>query len=445
MTIDQAAFNQIATTLARHFDSLYYVEIETGNFIRFLPSHSRENVAFPAQGDDFFALACSMADSFVHPSDLEAVTRMYDRSRIHEILSGTGSVSTICRGIYGGKVKHVRHVMMKCEDDKHVICCLENIDDEMREKQEQQRNLQTAERMARRDELTGIRNQNAYAEQAAVIDARIADGASFIPFGIVMCDVNDLKHINDTRGHSFGDEAIQRASRMICNVYKHSPVYRVGGDEFVVFISDYDYDHRDELLTELREESDANARSRSGPTVASGMAVFEAGRDSCTASVYERADKLMYENKNEIKSRKLLEGFRKMNSLDTPIPDERRRLLDSLFGALYTVVGEGYVYINDMRYDFSRWSLSLIYDFGLKSQYMYHADRIWQDYIHPDDKEIYKEAVDAALNGNAELRSIHYRARRTDGIYVLLTTRCFVMCDKDGEPEYFGGIIIPKY
>ena len=139
-----------------------------------------------------------------------------------------------------------------------------------------------------------------------------------------------------------------------------------------------------------------------------------------------------------------MEGFRKMNLLDKPIPDERKRLLDGFFGALYTVAGEGYVYINDMRYDFSRWSMPLIYDFGLSSQYMYHAGLIWQDYIHPDDKEIYKEAVDAALNGSGELRPIHYRARRPDGSYVLLATRCFVVCDSEGDPEYFGGIIIPK-
>lgn len=65
-----------------------------------------------------------------------------------------------------------------------------------------------------------------------------------------------------------------------------------------------------------------------------------------------------------------------MKKVNTPITDERKRLLDGLFGALYTVAGEGYVYINDMKYDFSRWSLSLIDDFGMDSEYMYHAEQI---------------------------------------------------------------------
>ena len=63
-------------------------------------------------------------------------------------------------------------------------------------------------------------------------------------------------------------------------------------------------------------------------------------------------------------------------------------MLDSLFGALLTVAGGGYIYLCDLRYDYSRWALSIIDDFGLKSEYMYHADKIWRDYIHPDDLEM---------------------------------------------------------
>ena len=75
---------------------------------------------------------------------------------------------------------------------------------------------------------------------------------------------------------------------------------------------------------------------------------------------------------------------------------------------------------------------------------MYHADSIWLDYVHPDDIEVYKDAVEAVLRGNAELRPIYYRARNAKGEYVLLTTRGFVLSDKEGKPEYFGGIIIPQ-
>ena len=145
-----------------------------------------------------------------------------------------------------------------------------------------------------------------------------------------------------------------------------------------------------------------------------------------------------------MKSVHLIDGFANMDRVEKLIPDERRRLLDGMFGALYTVAGEGYVYLNDMRYDFSRWSISLVDDFNLESEYMYHADRIWQNYVHPEDLQVYRKAVDTAICGNAQVTPFYYRARMADGTYVMLTTRAFIMSDSDGNPDYFGGIIIPQ-
>ncbi len=145
-----------------------------------------------------------------------------------------------------------------------------------------------------------------------------------------------------------------------------------------------------------------------------------------------------------LKSGQLIEEYRDMDKIEERIPDERKRILDALFGALFTVSGGGYVYLNDMRYDFSRWSLSLIDDFGLSSEYMYHADRVWKDYIHPDDLMVYNDAINSALCGEAEIKQIYYRARKRDGSYALLTTRAFVLSDSNGAPEYFGGIMLQQ-
>ncbi len=331
-----------------------------------------------------------------------------------------------------------------CEDREHIIYCMENIEEEYREKIEQSRNLKSAERMARRDGLTGIKNKTAFSERADLINNNIKTQAKDYQFGVIVFDINNLKHLNDTRGHSFGDEAIQKASRMICNIFQHSPVFRIGGDEFVAILTGDDYEQRKQLLTVFRNESNANGRYRSGPVVASGMAVYDCENDESFSDVFTRADRHMYENKNELKSKHVLDSFKDMEKLNMPISDERKRMLDSLFGALLTVSDGGYVYLNDMRYDFSRWSLPLVDDFELKSEYMYHADSIWKDYIHPDDMQTYQDAVEAVLHGDRMMRPIYYRARKADGKYVLLTTRGFVLNDSNGDPEYFGGIIIEK-
>ncbi|MBR5421966.1 MAG: diguanylate cyclase [Lachnospiraceae bacterium] len=437
-------YGQIGMAMAKHFDSVYYVDHESGQYKEFVRMQALEDIGASKQGMDFFADIKETAVKCAHPEDIRTVLQFLDKDNMLKNLSHNGSYSAVFRLLLNGRVEHVRHIEILCEDKKHIICCLENIEAEIREKTDQERDLQSAKRMARLDELTGIRNKNAFMEYARSIDDMFGSDKKVEAFGIVMCDVNDLKVINDTRGHSFGDEAIQRASRMVCDNFKRSPVFRIGGDEFVAVLVGDDYMQREQLFLKLREESLANRRSRSGPVVASGMAVFDPDTDKCFDDVYKRADELMYENKSGLKNMSKRDGFANMEKANTPIPDERKRQLDGMFGALYTVAGGGYVYINDMKYDFSRWALPLIDDFGMESEYMYHADRIWQDYIHPDDLEVYRKAVDTAICGNAMVTPIYYRARRTDGTYVMLTTRAFILSDSNGDPEYFGGIIIQQ-
>lgn len=49
-------------------------------------------------------------------------------------------------------------------------------------------------------------------------------------------------------GHQAGDEYIIGACRIICNKFKHSPVFRIGGDEFVAISEGEDYEHIDSIL-----------------------------------------------------------------------------------------------------------------------------------------------------------------------------------------------------
>ena len=57
MNINNGDFNQIATMLARHFDSAYYVEIETGNYCEIIRPKMLQNMSIPQKGEDFFAFS----------------------------------------------------------------------------------------------------------------------------------------------------------------------------------------------------------------------------------------------------------------------------------------------------------------------------------------------------------------------------------------------------
>ena len=82
------------------------------------------------------------------------------------------------------------------------------------------------------------------------------------------------------------------------DTYNHSPVYRIGGDEFVAILRGGDYENRKELLEQIKATVLANQRA-DGVIVAAGMAVFQ--EEDTFATVFERADKAMYENKDRLK------------------------------------------------------------------------------------------------------------------------------------------------
>ncbi|WP_294430366.1 diguanylate cyclase [uncultured Treponema sp.] len=436
-------FSQVAVTLIEHYDCVYYVDINTGHYTNLVSMKVMEKNGFPFYGDDFFSDLKKCAETFIHQNDLDKFNQTFDKELTQEQIANSKSFSVIYRVHIGGKYIHMRYSVFLCQDKEHVLCCLENIEEEFHKNEVFKKILESEKRMARFDELTGVRNKNAFKELSESIQHKLEKGVKDYHFGIIMCDMNDLKLINDTRGHSYGDEAIQRTSRMLCDIFAHSPIFRIGGDEFVIILTDTDYENREALLENLKEESFINKRSRSGPVVACGMAVYEPESDDDFSKVFERADKAMYENKKEVKSTNQKQSFGNLDNKKQITP-ERRRILDALFGGLCTVSGGGYVFLCDMHYDYSRWALPLVDDFGMKSEYMYHANELWQEKVHPDDLKAYRNIMEAALCGTADMsHPLVYRARKADGNYALLTLRSFVLTDSKGNAEYFGGIIIP--
>ena len=116
-------------------------------------------------------------------------------------------------------------------------------------------------------------------------------------FAIALCDVNGLKTVNDTLGHIAGDEYIRSASRLVCQTFAHSPVFRIGGDEFVAILRGSDFENREKLEKEFTEAIEKNV-DKHKVVVACGISVF----DKDVSSVFERADALMYKNKVRMKN-----------------------------------------------------------------------------------------------------------------------------------------------
>ena len=167
------------------------------------------------------------------------------------------------------------------------------------DKHDRHRELDSAKNMAYTDSLTGVKNVHAYTEAIKRIDKRIEDDL-LIDFGIVVFDLNGLKKINDTLGHEIGNKYIKNASSLICNQFKHSPVFRIGGDEFVVFLEGSDYHNNVSLIEAFEQQIEQNQKDGL-VVVANGFAEYLLDEDSCYQTIFERADRKMYDRKKALK------------------------------------------------------------------------------------------------------------------------------------------------
>ena len=157
------------------------------------------------------------------------------------------------------------------------------------------RNLYAAREQADSDALTGVKNKHAYIDLEGQINQTIEEGNPK-PFAVVIFDINGLKRVNDTEGHVAGDDFIRSACKLICDVFKHSPVFRVGGDEFAVIAEDEDYVDIEERVEEVEKRNQKNRESGQA-TVACGFARYDGETD--VMSVFKKADARMYENKRK--------------------------------------------------------------------------------------------------------------------------------------------------
>ena len=435
-------YTQIAESLAAQYDIIYYVDVETTYYVEFATHKLYGELEVQEEGDDFFNIAAGNADKVIYPDDRDRLKLFVDKDNLISRLENNKQLIEDYRMVVdGGDPKYTRMTVSWSSDKTHLIICIENRDDDVRKENEHIQAITRANEIARRDSLTGTRNITAYHEYEKEIQ-KIIDEKSEEVFGIVMCDINDLKLVNDTQGHKAGDELIKDACKLICRTFAHSPVFRVGGDEFAVVLKEQDYTDRENIINTFRKHIEENVRIGQGPIIASGVAEYKLNSDTTVEEIYKRADERMYENKAKLKEMKLLaETYSLKNEGVKTITEERRKILESLFKS-YDVVAEGtYVYLCDMKFDFSKWSKTAVDRYGLPSEYMYGAGEIWEEFIHPDDRDAYHKGIDAIFAGNSAGHDMQYRARKTDGEYDVCTCRGVVIRDEFGEPDYFVGTI----
>ena len=160
--------------------------------------------------------------------------------------------------------------------------------------------------LAYRDSLTGLRNTNSYWAWITDFDKEIE--TKEIVFGVIVLDINYLKETNDKYGHDVGNKLIASAARVISDIFKRSPVFRIGGDEFLVILQNRDLEDLKKLIKTFDEEClnklVETEKENIPVSVAKGIAIYNSQTDKNFMDVFNRADDAMYENKRKIKGLK---------------------------------------------------------------------------------------------------------------------------------------------
>lgn len=164
--------------------------------------------------------------------------------------------------------------------------------------------------IAYQDELTEIGNRSAFARQELEMEALIkelsakADDSQSIIY--VSIDLNDLKHVNDTLGHAQGDLYIKTAARMLRTSFQTANMYRVGGDEFSMFITGRDAraDYEGGLRRMEKAQGEYNSTSGSNIRIefAYGASEWRYFDMRTLHQLEVDADQAMYAKKREMKA-----------------------------------------------------------------------------------------------------------------------------------------------
>lgn len=156
-------------------------------------------------------------------------------------------------------------------------------------------------RLAYIDALTGVENKTAYNDTVIRLEKSIRNGEA--EFAVAVLDINGLKQTNDIRGHHYGDMLISNAAKIISTTFDGCPVYRIGGDEFVVVFEGEHYHDKDAFCADFMAvmETEHGRETDLPISIAFGISEYDPNNDESFNDVFKRADIEMYKNKKEIK------------------------------------------------------------------------------------------------------------------------------------------------
>lgn len=296
---ESRTFSDISMALAENYEVIFRINTKDYTYESFSSDDKYETFrkSLGLDGSDFFRETEKIFEMVVLKDDLEMMKTALKKENFLSSIQKFGKLFLTYRMVMGGKSYYTSlFAVQSKEDPDYIVMAIANVDEAKR----MELAYIKAMDIANHDALTSVKNKRAYVQTEVEMDEKI-EKKEQSPFAVVVCDLNGLKHVNDVQGHQAGDEYIKGSCSIICNVFSHSPVFRIGGDEFAVILKDRDYENRYELVEQIGVEQESKRVNGMKP-IAIGLSEFIPETDIRVQDVFERADSLMYEDKKKCKN-----------------------------------------------------------------------------------------------------------------------------------------------
>src|SRR5665648_941234 len=172
--------------------------------------------------------------------------------------------------------------------------------------------LDQIQHLSYHDQLTGLYNRRFYEEELKRLDTE-----RNLPLTIIMGDINGLKLINDSFGHSMGDDLLKKVAEVIkAGCREDDIIARIGGDEFIVLLPKTDATMAEKVINRIKEAMETNKSGAIDISISFGFET-KINRNEDINEVFKKAEDFMYKNK-------LFEG-----------PNMRNRTINSIIDKLH--------------------------------------------------------------------------------------------------------------
>ena len=297
-------------------------------------------------------------------------------------------------------------------------------------------------REARIDELTEFLNRRA--GKLALSETLARAKMEKVCVSVALYDINVLKEVNDTYGHSEGDRMIT----LICQAVRRALsledfAFRLSGDEFVVVFYGLPKQEGTQRMAEVQEQLRKTRKEKNIPYALSFCygVVEVLGKECVTVKeVLTQADEKMYEQKRRFHIELAHEQAQRADRRQKADKEAFDYDKDRLYHALEQSTDD-YIYVCNMKTGTFRYPRAMVEEFGLPGEVVENAAAIWGAKVHEHDKQAFLESNQEITDGRTDIHCVEYRAINKKGEWVWLRCRGHLERDEAGEPTLFAGII----